>query len=422
MTAYSVSPTTGLPGLDQTLNGILPGDNIVWQIDAIEDYMAMVAPFCEAGLRSGRRMVYFRFASHEPVVPEDCQVERHELDPADGFETFIAEIHAVIERTGRGALYVFDCLSELAADWYSDSMLGNFFMLTCPYLYDLETVTYFALFRNYHSAQAIRPILETTQLFLELYRHVGTLYVHPLKVQFRYSATMNLLHGQDGDQFRPVTSSVLISRILSSVNWSDLHTDIRPGFWEREFDRARKVLDAAQAGRCSPKEEQEVFQHLSRMVISRDPGMLKLVARYLCLEDVLNIWRRMIGSGLIGGKTVGMLIARKILQRHSPRFAELLEEHDSFYVGSDVFYTYLVRNGVWWLRQRQRDPERLLEGAVQARQRILTGQFPEDVRTQFEQMLDYFGQSPIIVRSSSLLEDNYGNSFAGKYESVNELP
>ena len=33
-------------------------------------------------------------------------------------------------------------------------------------------------------------------------------------------------------------------------------------------------------------------------------------------------------------------------------------------------------------------------------------------------MLAYFGQSPIIVRSSSLLEDNYGNAFAGKYESV----
>ncbi len=33
-------------------------------------------------------------------------------------------------------------------------------------------------------------------------------------------------------------------------------------------------------------------------------------------------------------------------------------------------------------------------------------------------MLEYFGQSPIIVRSSSLLEDNYGNAFAGKYESV----
>jgi len=32
-------------------------------------------------------------------------------------------------------------------------------------------------------------------------------------------------------------------------------------------------------------------------------------------------------------------------------------------------------------------------------------------------MLEYYGQSPIIVRSSSLLEDAFGNAFAGKYES-----
>jgi hypothetical protein len=126
----------------------------------------------------------------------------------------------------------------------------------------------------------------------------------------------------------------------------------------------------------------------------------------------------MIGSGLVGGKTVGMLVARNVLKQHAPRFRNLLEEHDSFYVGSDVFYTYLVRNGVWWLRQKQRNPQTFLEGAVQARQRILMGQFPDYLLKQFEQMLDYFGQSPIIVRSSSLLEDNYGNSFAGKYESV----
>lgn len=33
-------------------------------------------------------------------------------------------------------------------------------------------------------------------------------------------------------------------------------------------------------------------------------------------------------------------------------------------------------------------------------------------------MLSYYGQSPIIVRSSSFLEDGFGNAFAGKYESV----
>jgi len=418
MSDHVAELTTGVSGLDQALKGILPGDNIVWQVDAVEDYMAVAAPYVNAGLQSGRKVIYFRFASHPPVVFQGRSVDVHELDPAEGFETFIARIHAVIEAAGRGALYVFDCLSELAADWYSDSMLGNFFMLTCPYLYDLETIAYFAIFRNSHSAKAIRPIMETTQLFLELYRHAGDLYVHPIKVQFRYSPTMNMLHKWDGDRLQPVTSSVLISSILSSVNWSDLNADTRPGYWDRTFLEAQRILDASEAGVCPPKRLQETFERLIRMIISRDPGMLQLVSRCLTLDDVLNIWKRMIGSGLIGGKTVGMLVARSILKKHSPRFAELLEEHDSFYVGSDVFYTYLVRNGVWWLRQKQRNPATFLEGAVQARQRILQGHFPDYILEQFEQMLDYFGQSPIIVRSSSLLEDNYGNSFAGKYESV----
>ena len=38
--------------------------------------------------------------------------------------------------------------------------------------------------------------------------------------------------------------------------------------------------------------------------------------------------------------------------------------------------------------------------------------------TASSEILDYFGQNPIIVRSSSLLEDGFGNAFAGKYESV----
>jgi len=126
----------------------------------------------------------------------------------------------------------------------------------------------------------------------------------------------------------------------------------------------------------------------------------------------------MIGTGLIGGKTLGMLLARAILREHGERPAEILEPHDSFFIGSDVFYTYLVRNGVWWVRQNQRNPQTFLEGADQARQNILAGRLPDYIVSQLENMLDYFGHSPIIVRSSSLLEDNYGNSFAGKYESV----
>ena len=46
------------------------------------------------------------------------------------------------------------------------------------------------------------------------------------------------------------------------------------------------------------------------------------------------------------------------------------------------------------------------------------GVFSDEIKKGFIQILDYFGQNPIIVRSSSFLEDGYGNAFAGKYESV----
>ena len=49
---------------------------------------------------------------------------------------------------------------------------------------------------------------------------------------------------------------------------------------------------------------------------------------------------------------------------------------------------------------------------------LKNGTFPDDIKNEFRRVLDYFGQSPIIVRSSSLLEDGFGNAFAGKYESV----
>jgi len=418
MYTYETTFTTGLPGLDKALKGVLPGDNVVWQVDTIEDYQTLVMPFVEAGLASGRKITYFRFASHPPLLAANSAVSLIELDPNSGFETFISQIHQVIEKVGRGALYVFDCLSELAADWYSDQMLGNFFVLTCPYLFDLETVAYFALFRNHHSSHGLKPIYETTQLFLDVYRYEGNRYIYPQKVHLRYSPTMNMLHLWQGDQFLPVTASALISSILTSVNWAGLDTDTRPGCWERAFADGEDVLDQVKAGVCAPEREQDMFRRLCRMMVSRDPVIKSLLKRYMRLEDILEIRRRMIGTGLIGGKTVGMLLARRILQSNSPRFVELLEAHDSFYVGSDVFFTYLVRNGVWWVREKQRNPDTFLEGSELARQRILTGQFPDYIVKQFDQMLGYFGQAPIIVRSSSLLEDNFGNSFAGKYESV----
>ncbi|UCD30293.1 MAG: pyruvate, phosphate dikinase [Planctomycetota bacterium] len=419
MAAIDTQVGTGLPGLDLVFKGLMPGDNIVWQVESVDDYLPLVKPYCEYARSKGRRLIYFRFARHEPLVPDSAGAEVHTLNPEAGFETFLTDIHNTIEAAGRGAYYVFDCLSDLAADWYSDQMLGNFFMLTCPYLYDLETIAYFALLRRHHSAHATGPIMETTQIFSDIYRHRGEPYVHPLKVQQRYSPTMHMLHVWRGDDFIPVTDSATISEIMASVPWSGLEAmDSRLNIWDRLFQEAEEVMETEQeSGRCS-LDDKETFCRALKMVVSRDERVVRLAEKHLTLADIVAIKRRMIGTGLIGGKSVGVLVARAILREADPRWNELLEIHDSFFIGSDVFYTFLVRNGCWWVRQKQKNPQTFLEGAETARRRILRGDFPDYILQQFTDMLDYFGQSPIIVRSSRLLEDNFGNAFSGKYESV----
>jgi hypothetical protein len=179
-----------------------------------------------------------------------------------------------------------------------------------------------------------------------------------------------------------------------------------------------EVLEAARTGALPAAEVEDIFERLLRMMVTRDERAVGLASRYLGLPDVLAIRKRLIGSGLIGGKSVGMLLARAILGKTNGHWRERLEPHDSFYIGTDVFYTYLVRNGCWHIRRNQRDPDHFLEGADEARQRILAGSFPPYIMEQFIAMLEYFGQAPIIVRSSSLLEDGFGNAFTGKYESV----
>jgi pyruvate,water dikinase len=410
--------TTGLPALDDVLKGVMPGDNIVWQVDDVADYQALVLPYAKAARDGGRRLIYFRFASHERLIPEEIKAEVHALDPSVGFEHFVTRVHRVIEAAGKHAVYVFDCLSELASIWSADQMLGNFFLLTCPRLCDLETVTYFGLYRNHHASFAMGPIAETTQFLFDVFRHQEKIYVRPIKVQHRSTHSMNTIHVWEGEEFRPITSSTVISEVLASSRWPGLRADTRLGFWRKIFHEAQLAYDGARAGRCPPQQEREVFERLSRMVLSRDEAMLRLVHRYLSLTDILEIRDRMVGIGLIGGKALGMLLARAILKQHSLRLHALMEPHDSFYIGSDVFYTFLIRNGVWWIRQKQRDPDTFLEGLEEARSRILEGRFPDYTMDQFQAMLDYFGESPYIVRSSSLLEDAYGNAFAGKYDSV----
>ena len=252
-------------------------------------------------------------------------------------------------------------------------MMGNFFRVTCPYLFQLDTVAYFPLLRGRHSFEAVERIRDTTQLLLDVYRG-DRIYLHPLKVWNRYSTRMFLPHScslQQGEEYRfeTVDGGVAMSRYYQLVEEEEeKNQDQNYDSHDRFFSLAK--LDY-QRGIFSGETERQIIES----TLTTDRRLQEMIRKYF-------------------------------------------EPHDSFYIGSDVFYTYIVSNNCWETRIGQRTEEGYFTKAEALKDALLSGTFPPDIREKFRNLLEYFGQSPIIVRSSSFLEDGFGNAFAGKYESV----
>jgi hypothetical protein len=412
--------STGLPYLDAVLQGLLPGDNLVWEIDTIDHYRYFIQPLLKQAQNQKKRLIYFHFSGDEPLLTESdvCKVLR--LDPLRGFEHFVSDIVDVIESNADKAWYVFDCLSPLAKVWYSDRMMANFFMVVCPLVLRLQSLAYFAIYKHMHSNHATDTIYATAQIIMEVWYYQGYYYLQPHRVEHRFSPTLFMLHIlRDDGRLLPITNSAQTADVIAQVKRPLLNFTIqRFGPWTASYHEAEAIIEELNRGIPKDTEAKALFERLLHMVITRQTSFLPLARKYFTLPFLTDVLKRLIGSGLIGGKARGILLAQLILKGAHPRWATILESHDSFFIGSDVFYTFVIQNDCWWLRRKRGSMEEILANARIARERILKGTFLDYIVLQFREMLEYFGQAPIIVRSSSIQEDSYGNAFSGKYESV----
>ena len=405
---------SGIPEMDKALDNIRLGDNVVWRVSDLSEFRLFMEPYVKQAIKDKRKIIYFRFAGHEPFITDTPEVKTIKIPLTHRFENFTVEIHNAIEKEGRDAFYVFDCLSELQAAWATDLMMGNFFRVTCPFLFVLDTVAFFPLVRGKHSVNSVNKIMDTTQLFLDVYTGEKEVFVRPEKVWNRDSDTMFLPHTYEPStgKFRPVTDSVKSSRFYHTLGKLRRGADDRYiDSWDRFFNNARQKYRGGTdvTAECDS---------MCNIMMTRDEKMRLMVKKHFCPEDYFEVRNHMIGTGMIGGKACGMLLSRAIIRNEEPEINETLEPHDSFYIGSDVYYTYIVDNGFWDMRIRQRTDEGYFTLADEFRQLLLNGSFSDDMREQFGNIIEYYGQDPYIVRSSSILEDGFGNAFAGKYESV----
>jgi hypothetical protein len=240
---------SGVEGIDKTLDSIRLGDNVVWQVSDIEEYSFFVEQLARQAIKEKRNLIYMRFAHHKSLLKQQEGLKIIELDANAGFETFTIAVQEIIELEGQEAFYIFDSISELQAAWSADLMMGNFFVVTCPLLFELNTVAYFGIIRGRHSFDTIARIRETTQILLDVYSDKNEIYIHPLKVWKRYSNSMFLpyrFEKNNSNSFTALTGGLSVSKFYALVEKkASVLDDQNLDSWDRFFLFAKMNLNKA---------------------------------------------------------------------------------------------------------------------------------------------------------------------------------
>jgi hypothetical protein len=217
----------------------------------------------------------------------------------------------------------------------------------------------------------------------------------------------------------------LISSVLSErgVNSDDLKLAINP-----ELAPLDLVFEQALTIESLPPGEREKMEAryeeskvvLIRNMISDQLRYVNIAKEWFTIPDLAEIRRRKIGSGKIGGKAAGMLLAQHILKNdRALTFVDHLRTPASYFFGSDELYNFMAINNLFlWNDQKYKSEDEMRAEYPEIERQFVSGSFSPDILDNLQTMLIKIGRKPLIVRSSSLLEDSFGTSFAGKYESI----
>lgn len=164
---------------------------------------------------------------------------------------------------------------------------------------------------------------------------------------------------------------------------------------------------------------------LLRRFFTEDLNYIRVAKDYVKLTDFYKLIDKMIytpsSRGTLGGKSSGLFLAASILQKQSEE-EELLKNvkiPKTWYVASDGVLSFMQYNNLEEvLEQKYKDIDEVRLEYPHIVQLFKNSQFPPDMLKGISMSLDDFGEAPIVVRSSSLLEDQMGASFSGKYKSL----
>ena len=164
---------------------------------------------------------------------------------------------------------------------------------------------------------------------------------------------------------------------------------------------------------------------LIRRFLTEQLEFIDIAKSFFWEEDFYYLLQKMIfpaeSHGKIGGKGAGLLLARKIIEK-SNKFSDTLHSirfPKTWYITSDGLTNFMYYSNMEdVLDQKYKDIDEIRQEYPHIIQAFKNSNFSPEIVNGLTRALDDFGDSPIIVRSSSLLEDRLGSAFAGKYKSL----
>ena len=163
---------------------------------------------------------------------------------------------------------------------------------------------------------------------------------------------------------------------------------------------------------------------LIRKVMTGKLGFIKIAKEFVHLDDFIELFPSMIfpndSHGRLGGKASGLFVAAQVLKKAGKQNKHLqdLKVPKTFYITSDGLHNFLRYNDLDdVLEQKYKEIGQVRQEYPQLIEIFKNSTFPPEIVHKLSAALDELQDTPIIIRSSSLLEDQLGSAFSGKYES-----
>jgi len=191
-------------------------------------------------------------------------------------------------------------------------------------------------------------------------------------------------------------------------------------------EKIHEFLDFAPGEAVAPPEDViGTRAALVRRFLTDQLDFISVAKRYIRVLDFAEVLDHILPtggrSGRLGGKSAGLILAHSILQeaRREGRFEGEYRVPTSYFLPANGILEFIGHNGLEELiNVKYKTSEEVSSEYPLVERLFKSGTFPETIEKGLSEMLYQIGEVPLVVRSSSLLEDRIGHAFSGKYKSL----